>query len=328
MPTLDDLLIFQQCEQKYYYACVEGLKPRYPEPKHLLRDMLTQYTDHLLTHIGDEPDWASVLSCCEDDVWSEYHEQIERTATAHRLFGNEEKAAQIEALLPTARSIMDHYWQIRGEQDITDSSVIDPLTVEGHSITTENDGERVILWEHRITTDRPDAVNGPDLRDHRLFALAAQVPEITTLRLNYIRPELPHIPAVNKGGTISRNISVTTWPTYASVVLQNGGRLEDYDDMRQKLEGRETSYFFPRIDIELDRGAIERIAANYQNVQKMIVSEIETIQLGMEPAIRHLSHYCESCPYQQLCQDWLHHGDDRLNIGQFTTAEERDAISS
>lgn len=84
--------------------------------------------------------------------------------------------------------------------------------------------------------------------------------EVMGTMLNYIRTKAPAVPALLKGGGISRALIDTDWHTYYKAVKNAGQDPADYEEMQEKLKGK---VFFKRSRLPLNRHTVKNLISDF-----------------------------------------------------------------
>ena len=104
-------------------------------------------------------------------------------------------------------------------------------------------------------------------------------------------------PKVNKDGSVSRSRIRTTWDRYARAVVESGGDVRDYLDMKEKISS--VKWFQETKEIR-SRHAVDKIWRG------CVVPVTESIRKSRESAstgARYLDPWnCKRCQFQSLCQ--------------------------
>jgi hypothetical protein len=120
-----------------------------------------------------------------------------------------------------------------------------------------------------------------------------------------IRPFLPKTPKVNKDGSVSKAACQTDWDTYSKAVLTAGGDLNDYLEMKAKLD----SVTFIDIDSCKTLRTEEEIDFVWENE---VLPDLKEIQNRKESALGGRvfdSMTCNGCQYRELCVEQMKGGD-------------------
>lgn len=110
---------------------------------------------------------------------------------------------------------------------------------------------------------------------------------------NYIRYKAPTIPELLKSGELSHANIDTLWPVYADAIKRHKLDPKDYQDMKKKLEGKESSFFI-RARLPVNKKLHEAIRA------EAIITAKE-MQEERDP-YRNIGRHCSWCEYAPLCQ--------------------------
>lgn len=335
--SLSALQAWQRCQQRYRYAYVDKLRPKAkdiaPKRGQILHEYLATY-------------YASLK---ESNIPLRAHQLGQKAVMAHQaelaalastsFFADEEKEAQDYLdVLPDVIDITERYFHTRGEQDASRYEVVmveeklSFLLVAGITSTSIIDlvlRERAtgLIWlvEHKSTRSVPDS--GIRLRDMQTLLYAEALnhhgADIDGVLWNYLRTKLPDKPHQNRDERFSKAISIdTTWEVYQRAVVDAGQDPETYDDVRQRLAGRETSVYFPRFEhvIVADPDILLR---DYANEAVAVRAARRSWELGVSKPTRTLARDCSFCPYLRICEAELMGGDPQDVIDlRFTTSRE------
>lgn len=127
-----------------------------------------------------------------------------------------------------------------------------------------------------------------------------------------IKSDVPHLPNLNKDGTMSKKNITTDWPTYKQALLDAGLEPEDYiDEMLDKLADKE---FYRPLSVVRSKKTQAKL---WDNVLDYI-TQIETAQTYP----RAYGYPCRNCQFLELCNAELYDFDvDSLFEGRYTYAE-------
>lgn len=317
---------YLQCEQKYYYNHVQRIvrrdRPVAPELGTFIHEYLQWYYKQLQRG-QDAPDAHDTAIHLMLKRSAELQGYIEAASAA----GDANLASDLAGIPNKAQRICTRYHDARGRNDaqvyevlfveerirvalsdtITSTSVID-------LVTRRKDDGTFSLWEHKSTTDVPDTQYR--LRDLQTLLYvqvlnAGRGIEVNNILWNYLRTKEPTVPKLLKRGSLSRNTDIDSdWDTYQATLRQHELDESEYDDMRQLLQGRRLSIFFPRFEhvVVVDPFILMR---DYI----VTVTEIELKQrawaLGRVAPVRTISRSCNYCTYRPMCMAALTGGDEQ-----------------
>lgn len=324
--SLSAVQAFRRCQQQYYYRYVERLsrKDKAPAPELgiILHDYLATYYRWISANVpAIESHQTGLLKISAD-----YVPEIKRQANFLRQVGSTEAALELLSLPSIANRIAERYYKARG---IFDAERFDILFVEHNLslqinsritsngtidlVTRDRDKGIVHLWEHKSTGNVPDTTYR--LRDLQTVLYAeklAQVEgvEIDAVLWNYIRTKEPTIPEQLKSGGLTKRADLdSTWEVYAHELTRLGLSPNDYQEQRQRLEGRELSVFFPRFEQPLVSDS-DILLRDYEDSAKDIRRYMRVWEDGSRAPVRSLDLNCTWCEYKDLCTAAILSGDE------------------
>lgn len=318
---------YRRCQQLYSYRYVQRLRPHGRALAPELGTILAEYLRHYYLRLAeDKPQDAHAQA--QLAISTSYMPTIQRFVRQAQEAGLDELAVDLKALPAKAARISERYFNVRGRQDAERYEIL--LAEEFLSIrisksivsngrvdlvTRDRDKGIIRLWEHKSTVSVPDMmVRLRDLQTilykHKVERLELIDGEIDAIVWNYFRTVEPVEPHVLKNGQLSKAISTdTTWEVYSAALKRQGLALADYDDMKQKLEGRELSAFFPRFDQAVVSDA-DVLYRDYVQTAKEIFRSRAAWNAGEREPVRTLSRDCNFCEMAPLCNAALLAGDD------------------
>jgi hypothetical protein len=183
--------------------------------------------------------------------------------------------------------------------------VFDELVIKPDLVATHRESGRVVLWDWKWRASVP-TYDG--LTDTLAFDLQSAIYQWGLARLGLVvcehgqvvgSREEPTEPAVNKDGSLSRRVIRCAWDEYAEAVRRRGLLVEDYADMRGRLEGvrffsRATSFRPPS---EVDAVWTATVVPRALRLSRAI--ESGTFERVMEPAL------CGRCGIREECLNGL-----------------------
>jgi hypothetical protein len=249
-------------------------------------------------------------------------------------------------LVPRARRITAHYYSVRGRDDHKQHK---PLYIEHYInhplygdhtapciidlVTQEKATGRVLLWEHKSTGDVPQ--QGRRLRDLQTLLNAVLLEEAEGVHVdgivwNYLRTKEPMVPEpLQRGGLTRRRDIDTTWQVYARAVKDSKLNLADYKEMRERLDGRELTVFFPRIELPVLQSESVLLGDLIQTAKDIERATMEWEEGGSDPfsrPVRSISPQCDWCSMRRLCEAVIIGGegaDEELKSRLFKVKERR-----
>jgi hypothetical protein len=339
--SLSAYQIWQRCEQRYYYQYVRYLRHRDVFLAPTLGRFLHTYLEYFYQGVkeGHYPEDAHMAA--QFKTSSKFVSELKGYAQTAFISGNEDMARELEALPAMAGRLSDRYYLVRGKVDadryeilhveeklklqITDGIVSTGVT---DLVTRDKENGLTNIWEHKSTQYVPqDSVR---LRDFQTMLYAIKVRDqfdinIDSVIWNYIRTKEPTIPEVLKsGGLTLRKDLDSTWEVYSATARRAGidPYEEKYAEMRQRLEGREETIFFPRYEVVIvtNEGIL---MDDYIEEARRMKAGRESWKRGDSKPIRTLARDCDGCDYLRICQAALTGGDEEDIISMRFTNERR-----
>lgn len=322
--SLSAVQAFQRCEQRYHYQYVERLRQRVRDVAPQRGIILHEYLSAYYGYIGAGPEMAHTNAL--HDITESWAGRVNQAAQAAFLLGDERTAAQYQELMGACERIATRYHNARGRDDaeryevvINEERIRTPINA---NIISESVIDlvlrerawpgRMLLSEHKSTGNvPPSSVRTRDLQT----LLYAEVLErergirVDGVLWNYLATKEPTVPEPLKSGGLTRRKDIdTTWEVYAQACLDAGYDPAGYADMRERLDGRELTRFFPRYEavIVADRGVLLR---DYEARAVQMDNARSAWERGYAVPIRTLSHDCDYCPFFRLCEAELTGGD-------------------
>jgi hypothetical protein len=334
--SLSAIQSFRQCEQQYAYRYVERLRRRDKAKPLEFGSMLHTYLEIYYGHIleGEKPRDAHEFS--KVSTSSFYTPEIKRMAKGLFMLRHDEQAQELLDLLPAAGRIADRYFLTRGESDAEEYEILyveEPIEVNlGYDIQTRGKVDmvtrhkasgRIHLWEHKSTSNEPSAEYR--LRDLQTTLYASNIKtlnlldeEIDAIMWNYIRTQEPTIPRQLKNGELTRDKRLdSTWEVYAAQLNKYKLDPREYEEQRQRLQGREESIYFRRHEHVLLASA-KTLLRDYLRTARDIKAKRRLWAAKKRVPVRNLSLGCDWCEFKDLCNAALFAGSDRDARGRFT----------
>lgn len=327
-----------RCEQLYDYSYVRKLRPLVkdvaPQRGTILHEYLSTFYSGLVEGLSAEQAHTAGHMRLLD-----YEKQLNVAVAAAFYAGQEELAADYKTLLAEMQSIVDRYFIVRG---LDDSRRYDVLAVE-RTITAElvagvtsrsiidlvlfdRQRELTFLVEHKTTKNIPESALR--IRDFQTLLYAEVLRRRTEITIdgvlwNYIRTKAPTVPEPLKSGGITRRKDIdTTWEVYSQAVRDLGRDPAEYEEMRERLEGREETVFFPRYEHVIVTEPV-MLLEDYASVAKRVQTQRLLWANGVSRPVRSLTRDCDYCAYYRLCEAAITGGDEEDIIRmRFTTEKE------
>lgn len=337
--SLSALQAWQRCQQRYQYAYVAKLRQKMkdvaPKRGNMLHEYLAAY--YLAIRNGSAPLLAHQAG---QKTLMARRDELKSQAAVSFYAGEEEEAQEYLNILPDTLDISGRYFRVRGETDakryqvlrveekfdfqlaagITSTSIID-------LVLRDRTTNLVWLVEHKSTRSVPDsAVRLRDLQT-LLYAevLSRHGLHVDGVLWNYLRTKVPDVPHQNKDGRFSKAVAIdTTWEVYQKAVIDAGQDPETYEDVRQRLSGREKTAFFPRHEhvIVADSNIL---LGDYAAEAVAVRTARRSWEMGITRPTRTIARDCSFCPYWRICEAALMGGDEEDVIAlRFTTEREEE----
>lgn len=316
---------WRQCQQLYYYRYVENLSPRVQfesiELGQILHKYLELFYSEVKTGLLSEVAHSSALW----GIDNQYREELEVLASAAYAVGFEDVAQATVETLDKAIRIANRYYEVRGrsdaeqyeilyceqylryplDKDIEDAAVIDLIT------RSRVDGS-FQLWEHKAPKNIPE--NKRRLRDLQVLLYVAMAEEKYEINIdgvvwNYLRSKEPTKPEVLKstGQLTKRKDLDSTWPVYEQALIEQGiSSVFGYEEVYERLEGRELTHFFPRYELSIVQRE-DILLRDFITTARQI-QLVHSMFSNFVP-IRNISHYCDFCSFSKLCDAEITGGD-------------------
>lgn len=316
---------YRRCEQQYYYNDI--LKIRRRERRFEL-----EFGTYFHTYVE-----AFYRALKEQATASEAHKRAltfmhlaDKTIKSYvgtaLAAGSEDVAKNLSEIPDKAERIAQRYYTIRGENDADEYEILfveerlevpvdDEITSVGKvDLVTRHRKDKIIsLWDHKTSAYPPDLTRG--LRDLQTLLYAQKIKLLHNLHVdeivwNCIRTKEPTVPEILKSGKVTKRADLdTTWATYEAVLQIAGINLEEYAEIRSRLEDRETTVFFVRqshpIIAQPDILLRDYVATAKEIEEKKIAWNSQN-----NPPIRSVDYTCSRCDYEKLCIATITGGDE------------------
>lgn len=314
---------FQQCEQLYDFRYIKFLRKRARPVAPELGIVLHDYLNHYYSALRDGSTALKAHAYSLDFIAKGYTPRMRAFAEAAREKGDTDLARDILAVPGRAERIAGRYFAARGLADanryivlaseIRISTKIAPGIINNgyvDLITEDRVTGRIHIWEHKSTSDAPPT--SIRLRDLQTFVYASIVDEpIDAINWNYLRTKEPAVPdLVYKGtkreGLTRRSDLDSTWEVYLDAIKAHGLNVEDYEDMRPRLSGRELSDFFPRYEQVI---VVDDLFTDFIQTAFDIRAKRKAWASEKSVPVKSLGFACRWCDYADLCMTSLTGGD-------------------
>lgn len=319
---------WQKCEMRWYLGYVRRLKLKEQAYAPTLGRALHEYLEGYYKSIRDglSPDDAHLRA--QFDASNKFVPEARGYAQTAFLAGMEDLAKEYSELPTKAGSLTDRYYAARGRDDalryevlhveqVLNMEITEGITSLGYTdlVTRDRETGRTNLWEHKSTQYVPqDSVR---LRDFQTMLYGIKVRHllgtpIDSITWNYIRTKEPAVPEVLKSGglTLRKDID-TTWEVYAATAKRAGidPYESKYDELRERLDGREMTVFFPRYEVPvvIDESVLMN---DYIEESRRMRDAKQAFMAGVRQPIRSLSRDCDYCSFFRVCQAALTGGDE------------------
>lgn len=302
-----------------------------PELGLILHDYLSTYYQWIAASSSSAPPGVGVSDDAHNaalmKITADYVPEIKTLARRAEEVGAYETAEILSELPNVANRIAQRYYLNLGKFDAerydvlyVEESLSMDLTPRIRSngkvdlVTQDRETGLVVLWEHKSTTSVPDM--SYRMRDLQTILYAEKLAHLYDIRVdqinwNYMRTKEPTIPKLLKSGQLSQAADIdSTWEAYAAEVANQKLDLTDYDKMRELLEGRELSVFFPRFTQALV-GDPNVLLRDYIVTAKDIRRHKRAWAEGTLEPTRNLQRDCSwFCEFKSLCNAVVMGGDD------------------
>jgi hypothetical protein len=281
---------WRECRQKYHYKHVEKLeRRRRPLPLTwgtIAHSMIERFV------AGRDP-WPA-LKEAEKKYAKMFREEREEygdiVGDLRRLFTGYFEWYKRDPIItvPIKKRMAEHPFELVIAPGITLTGKIDQLG--------RTRDKRQWLVEHKNHRVLPQGdINYSDIQSMSYCWVMPKVFGITPdgVAWNYIRRKGPTVPELLKSGELSHSSIDTFWPVYLDAIKKHKLDPKDYKDMKEKLEGKEAS-FFVRAYLPVNK-----------TILNTVVSELITTATEMSkgaPVVRTLGRHCQWCSYYNLCQ--------------------------
>lgn len=326
--SLSAVSAYRTCQQLYYYRHVERIRRRdkaaAPELGIILHDYLALYYQGLQVKHNAQVAHGEARQA----IIAKYRPETTRMASLVRQAGDDEGAKRLYDIPDKAARIADRYFAARGIQDADEQEILlveEYLTLpmfRGRAVSngrldmitrSRSDG-MTYLWEHKSTTDIPDS--GYRMRDlqtplyRRKIERLKIAPAIDSVMWNYLKTKEPTPPRHLKNGTLTKDKHLdSTWEVYSAEIKRLKLDPTDYLDVRRRLEGRETSIFFPRFNQPILSDTDVLYRDFLQSVKDIAKSRRDWAE-GVSEPVRNLGLSCNWCEMAMLCNAAILTGDD------------------
>lgn len=324
--SLSAVRLFRECEEAYYRRHVLGLsldrKDYAMSLGNILHTYLSIYYLGIKEHIlPGEAHLKAVIS-----ITIEYEAEI--ISEANRLWekGDEADSIKIRGMVDHAKRIANRYFETRGRRDAEEheilyiEQVLDTVIVDGQAknrsvldlVTRHLSTGHICLWEHKTVGTIPDdIIRLQDLQTVLYKVIAEHELDLVFDRVvwNYLRTKEPTVPEQLKNGQLSQRKDLdSTWETYKNMLDILSIDETPYSEVKERLEGREITAFFPRFELPyLANAAL--LLRDYATSVGVILERREQWKKGEVAPVRSFSFRCNRCEFSLLCKTALLGGD-------------------
>jgi hypothetical protein len=291
--------------------------------------MIHEYLDGFFTGLQKGAKGAEAHAQSQWETSTRWVPKLRQLSQAAFMAGEEEVAKDIQSLGTRAGHITTRWFAARGQHDAERYEVLfieKPLDSQLNKVvrtrgvvdlgTRDRETGRISIWEHKSTGSVPPP--STRLRDMQTLLYAEQLRHfydvlVDSVIWDYLRTKEPTVPEVLKSSKVpaltKRADLDSTWEVYAEAAKENSVELDSsYDAVRQRLDGREITVFFPRYEqvIVADSRVMLR---DYLRTSLEIRRFEERYSEGIVEPIRTLTNSCDWCEFNILCQAAITGGD-------------------
>jgi len=181
--------------------------------------------------------------------------------------------------------------------------IYDGIILEGViDMIAKDQSDRIWLVDHKTHKNIPSGDTAYYNMQSALYAFAMKAldefPNPDGVCWNYIRWKDQTKPELLKNGTMSKKKIDTTWETYEKALLENGLNPQDYLDVKEALQNKE-SEFYVRQYLPLNDTILQNVYEDALTTAKQIK---EYRDRPKEDFDRNLTRDCSWCEFYPLCQ--------------------------
>lgn len=319
---------WQQCEQKYFYRYVRRLRPHIKDIAMERGSLLHEYLGGFYSALkegasGEDAHQAGKI------VLDDRKQMFQQAAFSAHYAGDEETAIQFTEMIPSAHRLADFYYDVHGRTDadrfeviLVEKSYAWRIAVGVRSISVidlvlrDRETERTSLVEHKTTKNVPPS--SVRIRDLQTVLYAELLLEagivVDSILWNYLRTKEPAKPHQNKDGKFSRAVAIdTTWKAYEAAIREAGQDPEQYADVRDRLQGREFTEFFPRYEYPIIARA-DLLLHDYVVEAARMRQAVLMWRSGQTTPVRTITRNCDFCEFYRVCEAAIVGGDEESVI--------------
>lgn len=327
--SLSSVRSYQRCQQLYAYRYIDHIQRRGRSQALDIGSIVHDYLDRYYTALKAGKKAAEAHSSASWEVSTEWTPKLKRYSQIAFAAGDTEGAKEIADLIRKTGSLITRYHKARGAEDARrhkvllveqrlDNHLTKTVRTRGYAdlVTQDRETGRVHLWEHKTTKNVP-AVS-TKLRDLQTLLYGEQLARfydtpVDSVIWNYVRTKEPSVPEVLKSSKVpaltKRADLDSTWEIYEQAAKEAGVDLDgSYDQMRERLVGRELTIFFPRWEqVTVANSTV--MLRDYLRTGLEIRRFERRVAEGIVAPIRSLDQACDYCEYNMLCQAAITGGD-------------------
>ncbi len=342
---------YRQCQQLYYYRYFQKIKKRGGTRVLELGSLLHKYLEEYYRALkpvgrakrGLKPRDAHIKA--QMMAAAEFTPRIRKSVRDLIALGQRELAAEFNELIPLAGRITDRYYLTHGESDADEFEILmiedwlnldileaedDLLKVRSNSrldmLTRQRATGRVHLWENKSAANIPEmSIRLRDLQTtlyaEKLFKLGMIPARVDAVMWNYLRTKEPTVPESLIRGGLSRRADLdSTWEVYSRELDRLRLAHMDYQEQRERLEGREATAFFPRYEQVILADA-RRLLGDYVQTASDIRDARHAWERKERRPVRTLGPHCDWCEFSRLCNAALLSGTDADARSDYESSE-------
>jgi len=285
-----DMRTFKRCRRKWFYVN-QGLVPRKTSPGPLWFGVGIHYCLEKYYHrnrLYTPADW-----------WNEYVNKVSMPI-------DEDFQDKLEELTDLANHMLDGYFTYDGTHHDWDEviGIEYELTakIPGTIVTLVGTADLVVIRNGRVwAVDHKTASSFPNDRELELddqmtaylWLMQEGIFNPAGVVYNVLRKSIPGTPEILQSGQLSKRVIDTTPEVYINTVLNMGLTVADYQDVIDKLKGKE---FFRREKVTRSRRQLQAFG-------EIIAPQLREMTSKNTAIYPHKINDCAwDCPYLDLCR--------------------------